>query len=49
MARPKNKDEYRTRLAYAFANVLDEKGLEGQKKWAGLGGGAPHNAVTKAC
>lgn len=49
MARPKNKDEYRTRLAEAFANVLDEKGLEWKKEWAGVGGGAPHNAVTKAC
>lgn len=49
MARPKNKDEYRARLAEAFANVLDEKGLEWKKEWAGVGGGAPHNAVTKAC
>lgn len=49
MARPKNKDEYRAQLAEAFANVLEEKGLEWHKEWEGTGGNAPHNGVTKAC
>ncbi len=49
MARPKNKDEYRAELAEAFANVLEERGLEWRKEWRGSGGDAPHNGVTKAC
>lgn len=49
MGRPKNKDEYRAQLAQTFAHVLEEKGLEWQKEWAGSGGAAPHNGVTKAC
>ena len=28
MSRPKNKEEYRQEMAEAFANVLEEKGLE---------------------
>ncbi len=49
MARPKNKDEYRAELAEAFANVLEERGLEWRKEWHGSGGDAPHNGITKAC
>lgn len=49
MSRPKNKEEYRQEMAEAFANVLEEKGLEWRKEWAGSGGGAPHNGITKAC
>lgn len=49
MEGPKNKDEYRAQLAQAFAHVLEEKGLEWHKEWAGSGGNAPHNGVTKAC
>ena len=49
MSRPKNKEEYRQEMAEAFANVLEEKGLEWRKEWAGTGGGAPHNGITKAC
>jgi len=48
MSKPKNKDEYRAELAEAFANVLEEKGLEWKKEWQGSGGGAPHNGITKA-
>ena len=33
MSRPKNKDEYRAKLAETFAHVLEEKGLEWQKEW----------------
>ena len=32
MSRPKNKDEYRAELADTFAHVLEEKGLEWQKR-----------------
>ena len=49
MLKPKNKDEYRAELALAFANVLEEKGLEWKKEWQGSGGTAPHNGITKAC
>lgn len=49
MSRPKNKDEYRQEMAEAFARVLEEKGLQWRKEWKGVGGGAPHNAITKAC
>lgn len=49
MSRPKNKTEFRQQLAEAFANVLDEKGLEWKQEWQGKGGSAPHNGVTKAC
>lgn len=49
MARPKDKDEYRAQLAEEFCNVLEERGLEWKKEWAGTGGSAPHNGVTKAC
>ena len=49
MSRPKNKDEYRREMAEAFAHVLEEKGLQWRKKWKGIGGGAPHNGITKAC
>lgn len=48
MSRPMNKEEYRAELADAFANVLEEKGLEWRKEWRGQGGGAPHNGITKA-
>lgn len=48
MGRPKNKEEYRTEMAETFANVLEEKGLSWKKEWNGMGGGAPHNGVTKA-
>ena len=43
-----NKEEYRKQMAEAFANILEEKGLEWRKEWSGVGGDAPHNAVTKA-
>ena len=49
MSRPKNKDEYRQEMAEAFAQVLEEKGLEWRKEWTGSGGSAPHNGITKAC
>lgn len=49
MAKPKNKEEYRTELADTFAHVLEEKGLAWKKEWTGSGGGAPHNGITKAC
>ena len=49
MPRPKNKDEYRQEMAEAFANVLEEKGLEWRKEWLGTGGSAPQNGITKAC
>lgn len=49
MPRPKNKEEYRTELAEAFTHVLEEKGLSWRKEWAGQGGGAPHNGITKSC
>ena len=48
MSRPMNKEEYRAELANAFANVLEEKGLEWRKEWQGVGGSAPHNGITKA-
>ena len=48
MSKPKNKDEYRKEMAEAFAHVLEEKGLSWKKEWRGTGGGAPHNAITKA-
>lgn len=48
MSKPKNKDEYRKEMAEAFARVLEEKGLSWKKEWRGTGGGAPHNAITKA-
>ena len=35
MSRPKNKEEYRQEMAEAFANVLEEKGLEWRKEWTG--------------
>ena len=47
MKRPKNKEEYRQRLAESFAQVLEEKGLDWKKEWGG-GSAAPMNAVTKA-
>ena len=49
MSRPKNKEEYRQEMAEAFANVLEEKGLQWRKEWHGTGGRAPHNGITKAC
>ena len=49
MSRPKNKDEYRQAMADAFANVLEENGLQWRKEWHGTGGRAPHNGITKAC
>ena len=48
MSRPMNKEEYRAQLANAFAGILEEKGLEWRKEWHGVGGGAPHNGITKA-
>lgn len=47
--KPKNKDEFRAEMADAFIHVLEERGLEWKKDWAGQGGGAPHNGITKAC
>lgn len=47
MSRLKNKDEYRKELAEAFANILEEKGLDWKKEWHG-GSNAPYNAITKA-
>ena len=49
MSRPKNKEEYRQEMANAFAGVLEEKGLLWRKEWAGVGGSAPQNGITKAC
>ena len=49
MAKPKNREEYRTELAEAFAHILEEKGLDWKEGWAGGGIGAPRNGVTKAC
>lgn len=49
MSRPQNKTEFRLELAEAFANVLDEKGLDWKQEWKGKGGNAPHNGITKAC
>ena len=43
------KDEFRKNMADTFANILEEKGLSWRKEWSGIGGGAPHNAVTRAC
>ena len=48
MSRPKNKDEFRREMAEAFTRVLEEKGLSWKKEWQGVGGGAPHNGITKA-
>lgn len=48
-SRPKNKDEYRKEMADAFANVLEEKGLNWKKEWRGSGGSSPQNGITKAC
>lgn len=42
------KDEFRTQMAETFANILEEKGLSWRKEWTGIGGGAPHNAITRA-
>lgn len=36
-------------MAEAFANILEEKGLEWKKEWRGVGGLAPQNGITKAC
>lgn len=47
MKRPKNKEEFRARLAQDFANVLEERGLDWKKEW-GAGGQAPLNGITKA-
>jgi antirestriction protein ArdC len=47
MKRPRNKEEYRQRLAESFAHVLEDKGLDWKKEW-GSGSSAPVNAVTKA-
>ncbi len=49
MKRPKNKEEYRQRMAESFARVLEEKGLDWKKEWGGPGGQSPRNGVTKAC
>ena len=35
-------------MAEMFVHVLEEQGLHWKKQWRGSGGGAPHNAVTKA-
>ena len=48
MTRPKDRDEFRRRMAEAFAGVLEEKGLEWKKGWNGAAA-APKNGVTKAC
>lgn len=48
MGRPKNKEEYRVKMAETFVHILEEKGLTWRKEWNGKGGGAPHNGVTKA-
>ena len=49
MKRPKNKEEYRQRLAESFTHVLEEKWLNWKKEWGGAGSQSPHNGVTKAC
>ena len=49
MSKPKNKTEFRQELAEAFANILDEKGLDWKREWHGKGGSAPHNGITKSC
>ena len=36
MSRPKNKEEYRQEMAEAFANVLEEKGLEWRMGMVGM-------------
>lgn len=46
MKRPKNKEEFRARLAQDFANVLEERGLDWKKEWGA--GGLPLNGITKA-
>lgn len=48
-SRPKNKEEYRKEMADAFANVLEEKGLNWKKEWHGSGGSSPQNGITKTC
>lgn len=48
MARPKDKEEYRKKIAESFANILEDKGLEWKKEWHGSGIGAPQNGVTKS-
>ena len=48
MSRPKNKEEFRQEMAEVFAHILEEKGLSWRKEWTGIGGGAPHNGITKA-
>lgn len=48
MSRPMNKEEFRSELAEAFANVLEEKGLEWKKEWQGIGSNLPCNGITKA-
>ncbi len=49
MTKPRNKEEYRAELADAFADILEEKGLQWRKEWSAKGGAAPHNGITKAC
>ena len=41
------KDEFRKQMAENFVKVLEEKGLDWHKEWKGVGGDAPHNAVTR--
>ena len=48
MSRPKTKEEFRQQIAEAFANVLEEKGLQWKKEWTGVGGNMPQNGITKA-
>ena len=48
MRRPKNKEEFRQEMAETFAHILEEKGLKWRKEWTGVGGGVPHNGITKA-
>ncbi len=43
----KTKEEFRREMAEAFANVLEEKGLEWRRDWTSAGT-APANAVTGA-
>lgn len=46
MARPKNKEEYRAKLASSFANLLEEKGLEWRREWHSHT--LPQNGITKS-
>jgi antirestriction protein ArdC len=48
MKKPKDRDEYRQRLAEEFAGVLEEHGLSWTQEWARTTPELPYNAITKA-